>query len=135
MFGPQVVQHVVIVSSVFMALSFIIVCLRLYTRSRIVRIVSVEDYLIIVALIAAVGFLAVEILQVKFGLGQHIGDIPAEHLAKFLQNIEINVAIVCASVPALKPLVSKIAPKLLESSVNSASRSRTNAYLLLSPLV
>ncbi|CAK7221334.1 hypothetical protein SBRCBS47491_004492 [Sporothrix bragantina] len=85
MFGPPVVQHVVIVSSLFTALSFIIVCLRLYTRSRIVRIVSVEDYLIIVALIAAIGFLTVEILQVKFGLGQHIGDVPAEHLTKFLQ--------------------------------------------------
>ncbi|CAK7206934.1 hypothetical protein SEUCBS139899_009741 [Sporothrix eucalyptigena] len=107
-------------------------------------------------------------LQIKFGLGQHIGDVPAEHLTKFFQclwatipvvcitsiirlrsllsisvspdttfagvdiamwsNIEINVAIVCASVPALKPFVSKIAPKLLGSSINSASRSSANVY-------
>lgn len=45
------------------------------------------------------------------------------------QNIEINVAIICASVPALKPFVSRIAPKLLGSSVKSASRSRTNGYV------
>lgn len=44
------------------------------------------------------------------------------------QNIEINIAIICASAPALKPLVSKIAPKLLGSSINSASRSRGNVY-------
>ncbi|CAK7228492.1 hypothetical protein SBRCBS47491_006921 [Sporothrix bragantina] len=284
MFGPPIVQHVVVVSNLFTSLSFLIVGLRLYTRSRIVHVVSLEDYLILVALAASVGFLTVEMLQVKYGLGQHIQDVPAEHLTKFFQclwatipvynlslifsklsiifqykhvfavrvvericfffliflgiygcwaffgsvfmcvpvpffwgegeghclnklafwfsnasiniatdiaiivlpmplikglqiplrqkvilmfifafgsvvcitsiirlrsllsisvspdttfagvdiamwsNIEINVAIMCASAPALKPLVSKIAPKLLGSSMNSGSRSRTNGY-------
>ncbi|KAL1894034.1 hypothetical protein Sste5346_006176 [Sporothrix stenoceras] len=284
MYGPTIVQHVVVVSNFFTALSFLIVILRLYTRSQIVRIVSVEDYLIVVSMAAAIGFLTVEMLQVKFGLGQHIGDVPGEDLKRFFQclwatipvynlslifsklsiifqykhvfavaivqkicfffliflgiygcwaffgsvfmcvpvpffwgegeghclnklafwfsnasiniatdiaiivlpmplikglqiplrqkvilmfvfafgtvvcitsiirlrsllsisvspdttfagvdiamwsNIEINVAIICASVPALKPFVSRIAPKLLGSSVNSASRSRGTGY-------
>ncbi|KJR85159.1 uncharacterized protein SPSK_09383 [Sporothrix schenckii 1099-18] len=43
-------------------------------------------------------------------------------------NIEINVAIICASAPALKPFVSRIAPKLLGSSGNSGNRSRGTGY-------
>ena len=53
MFGPPTVQHVVVVSNFFTALSFLIVILRFYTRSQIVRIVSVEDYLIVVAMVSA----------------------------------------------------------------------------------
>lgn len=52
MYGPPIVQHVVVVSNFFTALSFLIVILRLYTRSQIVRIVSVEDYLIVVSMVS-----------------------------------------------------------------------------------
>lgn len=41
----------------------------------------------------------------------------------WFQNIEINLAIICASVPALKPLVSKIFPKLLGLTGRSGNRS------------
>jgi len=37
--------------------------------------------------------------------------------------IEINVAIICASIPALKPLISKLLPGLLS---NASSRDRSN---------
>lgn len=53
MYGPPIVQHVVVVSNFFTALSVLVVILRLYTRSQIVRIVSVEDYLIVVSMVSA----------------------------------------------------------------------------------
>lgn len=40
-------------------------------------------------------------------------------------SLEINVAIVCASVPALKPLFVKVFPRLISSFSDSAKRSRT----------
>ncbi|KAI1852178.1 hypothetical protein JX265_013031 [Neoarthrinium moseri] len=39
--------------------------------------------------------------------------------------IEINVAIICASVPALKPLVNSLFPKLLGSTPRSKGQSRS----------
>lgn len=39
--------------------------------------------------------------------------------------LEINVAIICASVPALKPLFVKFFPQMISSLGDSAKRSRT----------
>jgi hypothetical protein len=46
--------------------------------------------------------------------------------AAIWSGIEINVAIACASLPALKPLISKILPGLL-SNLSSRNRSNMNA--------
>jgi hypothetical protein len=46
--------------------------------------------------------------------------------AAIWSGIEINVAIACASLPALKPLISKILPGLL-SNLSSKNRSNMNA--------
>jgi hypothetical protein len=47
MFGPPKVQLVLVLSSFFVGLSFLTVITRLCARSMIVRIIGVEDYLII----------------------------------------------------------------------------------------
>ena len=39
---------------------------------------------------------------------------------------EIYVSLVCASAPGIKPIVAKVLPKLLGSSLNSRSRTRTS---------
>ncbi|CZT43346.1 uncharacterized protein RSE6_03371 [Rhynchosporium secalis] len=69
-------------------LSLTIVSLRFYVRARIVRTVTIDDWIIGVTWIFAFIFVAITLAQSRWGLGlQDIGDFPLENLPEsdFLQ--------------------------------------------------
>lgn len=47
----------------------------------------------------------------------------------WLSVIEISIGILCACIPTLRPLIKKIAPRLLGSSQNESSKRNTNYQL------
>ncbi|KAL6704306.1 hypothetical protein ACN47E_008370 [Coniothyrium glycines] len=78
-------RHAVVVSSVFTALAFIVVALRLYTRFFLVRSPGTEDYGIILAMLCSVGLTICIGFQTQYGLGQHIHDLEGVSMQKTLK--------------------------------------------------
>ncbi|KAK1997946.1 hypothetical protein LX36DRAFT_577334 [Colletotrichum falcatum] len=63
---------VLIIAIITAALGTAFVCMRFYTRVRILRTVEWEDWTILASLVFALATNAGMILQLKFGLGQHL---------------------------------------------------------------
>ncbi|KAH8894656.1 hypothetical protein GQ53DRAFT_744746 [Thozetella sp. PMI_491] len=82
---PERVHPVLVVSILFATISFLCVTARVITRSFIIRIFGIDDWLIIGSMAASIGFLIVEMHQIKYGLGLHIEDVPADDLMRFFQ--------------------------------------------------
>jgi hypothetical protein len=78
---PRAALHAVILLVVFTTLSFVVVCLRVYTRGILVKRAGIDDALIVASMLSAIAFLAVVMLQIKYGLGRQIN---REELGSFL---------------------------------------------------
>jgi hypothetical protein len=72
----------------FTTLSFIAVVLRTITRAALVRNFGRDDSFIVVASIAAIGFLTATLYQIKYGLGDAV--LP-ETLISFLQSLYFTI--------------------------------------------
>ncbi|KAH7563537.1 hypothetical protein BM1_00584 [Bipolaris maydis] len=84
--GPALV----IVNSIFIALTFLIVAARLYTRIVIKRWFGVDDVFILLALLFAVGLTIIVLLANKsYGWDRHVWDIP---VSKFVPTYKIAMA-------------------------------------------
>ncbi|KJZ71554.1 hypothetical protein HIM_09023 [Hirsutella minnesotensis 3608] len=113
--GVEIVERnncLIISAFFFTTTACLAVCLRLLTRAVLVRNFGLDDYLITAAMFGTIGFL-VAVIQLK---GVNIA---------IWSGLEINVAIICASVPALKPLFVKFFPQMISFLGDSAKRSRT----------
>lgn len=73
------------ISSAFTALAFVVVALRLYARLHLVRCAGLEDYGIVLAMICSIGLTIAIGYQAKWGMGQHLKDIPPETVQMSLQ--------------------------------------------------
>ncbi|KAK0728827.1 hypothetical protein B0T26DRAFT_638721 [Lasiosphaeria miniovina] len=80
----------VITNCLFTSLAFVVVCFRLGTRVFVVKNVGADDLLIVLAILASIGFLVVFMLQVKAGLGRAI-TVP--ELPGFLQALWATIPI------------------------------------------
>ncbi|EFX04954.1 integral membrane protein [Grosmannia clavigera kw1407] len=85
MFGPPKVQPVLVLSNFFVALSFVTVSTRVYTRHIVVHAAGIEDYLICISLEQFVWLTVALEPEIKYGLGQHLVDIPPENRVKFFR--------------------------------------------------
>ncbi|OAQ59977.1 cation-transporting ATPase 4 [Pochonia chlamydosporia 170] len=72
--GPQIIAVVV----TFYITSLITIGLRFYTHGFILKRFFAEDYISLVALVLYTGYSACGLLSVKYGLGQHVVDVPPE---------------------------------------------------------
>ncbi|CAG8954993.1 hypothetical protein HYFRA_00008682 [Hymenoscyphus fraxineus] len=75
------------ISSAFMVLNTVFIGLRIYTRVAITRHVSLNDYLIVLALLAYAALLALAILGAEGGLGGHLAGVAADP-AKFRESLK-----------------------------------------------
>lgn len=69
----------VITNFVFTSLAFVAVCIRLGTRTFLLKNVGLDDGLVALSMLASMAFLAVVMLQIKAGLGRMISfpELPA----------------------------------------------------------
>ncbi|KAK8223251.1 hypothetical protein HDK64DRAFT_275669 [Phyllosticta capitalensis] len=70
------VDAIKIVPWVFTAVASVVVCLRVYTRAWVVRNFWWDDVVIIVAMVLAFGMPVLWTIEIPYGLGRHLLDIP-----------------------------------------------------------
>ncbi|KAF2089581.1 hypothetical protein K490DRAFT_37492 [Saccharata proteae CBS 121410] len=71
--SPETIR---VVTWIFTMLSLACVILRFYTRIRIVRSIGADDITIVVAWIFSLGLLIIWEIQIPYGLGRHLLQIP-----------------------------------------------------------
>ncbi|KAL8404637.1 hypothetical protein RB594_009480 [Gaeumannomyces avenae] len=74
--GPEIIG----VSCTFAAMAFVVVCLRVWVRIRIIRQMAVEDYLMVLAVVMLVALVAIHFPMVQKGAGRHMEYIPPADL-------------------------------------------------------
>ncbi|KAK5655645.1 hypothetical protein OQA88_5576 [Cercophora sp. LCS_1] len=76
---PDTAMPAVIACCFFTSLAFVVVCMRMGTRTLLVKNIGADDALMIIAMIASIGFLAIFMLQIKAGLGRPLNfpELPA----------------------------------------------------------
>jgi len=91
-YGPGLVVAV----SVTFVVATIFIVLRLISRAYIVRWVSLDDYLIVIAWILATSLSALTIHAVSLGLGQHTVTIPKSNMIPLMKALyAFNIISVC----------------------------------------
>lgn len=86
-------RQAVVISSVFTALAFVIVALRLYARFFLVRSPGIEDYGIILAMMCSIGLTICIGFQARYGMGQHIADLDPDTMRKSLQAFWVSLIV------------------------------------------
>ncbi|KAJ0268524.1 hypothetical protein COL940_013311 [Colletotrichum noveboracense] len=81
--GPRITA----VTTTFTSIALILVCLRWYVRTTVVKAVGKgepDDWVIIVSWLGACGYTVCSVIQTKWGLGIHvIEDMPTENILHF----------------------------------------------------
>ncbi|KAK7539316.1 uncharacterized protein J3D65DRAFT_618203 [Phyllosticta citribraziliensis] len=72
------VDAIRIVPWVFTSLAVVAVCLRVYTRAWVVRYFWWDDVTVVVAMVLALGMPILWTIEIPYGLGRHLLDIPQE---------------------------------------------------------
>ncbi|KAK3312802.1 hypothetical protein B0H66DRAFT_380906 [Apodospora peruviana] len=75
--------QLVIIASVFPAITGVFLLLRLYTAAFILKRWHVDDYLVIVAFVFALGDSATNIIQTHHGAGKHMWEVSKETYREF----------------------------------------------------
>ncbi|XXH00399.1 hypothetical protein Hte_006743 [Hypoxylon texense] len=97
---------------------------RLYTKLFIVKKLQIDDYLLILAYIGAVGAQAILLQAFRVGLlGTHAWELSVDEYNQSAQmvlattltcNVESNLLIMCGSLPTLKLFLNHVAPRILK---------------------
>ncbi|KAF2996249.1 hypothetical protein E8E13_003882 [Curvularia kusanoi] len=85
--GTQILVVVILCPT----LAFLIVTLRLYTRLRITKTASREDYAIVLATVFSIAWSVCQIIQVKHGLGRHIEAVNLENTITSLKALYASI--------------------------------------------
>ncbi|KAI5863698.1 hypothetical protein GGS23DRAFT_565004 [Durotheca rogersii] len=72
--GPRILGAVLSLTSA----ALVVVCARFYVRMRMVRMVGVDDYIILVAMILSLVGMSIVIVQVHYGAGRHAAYLDPE---------------------------------------------------------
>jgi len=82
-------DHALVVNALlWTTIAFVVVCLRMYTRIVVIHGLGLDDWLMLVALMASIGYLISLGFQLKYGLGQPVN---LANLTPFLQAIYATV--------------------------------------------
>ncbi|KAJ5947522.1 hypothetical protein N7466_000537 [Penicillium verhagenii] len=103
--SPRGVQGLVC-SVVFTALATIFVGLRLYTRTKLLRKMEANDWMIVVALVNSYIFMSLDMIEATSGMGMHLKDIPPAILERQMKAFWLtipfyNAAVLCAKASIL----------------------------------
>ncbi|KAF9879664.1 integral membrane protein [Colletotrichum karsti] len=78
--GPRIAA----ITITFTSISLLLVCLRWYVRTTVVKAVGYDDWVIIVSWLGACGYTVCSVIQTKWGLGIHvIKDMPPQNVLQF----------------------------------------------------
>jgi len=100
--GDTKIPEIIAILSVCCVLTTAIVILRLITRSTIVRIVGVDDWIILVSQIGAIGSAVTIGLESTYGLGKHIWVNPASNTIPYLQSFYSSILVYNAALVGVK---------------------------------
>ena len=79
---------VLVVSIVCTCLSFVVTCLRIYTRLRVTATAGLDDIFIVIGLIFAIGMAVATSMATEYwGFNRHVWDIPVTWLPRMEQLI------------------------------------------------
>ncbi|ORY09604.1 hypothetical protein BCR34DRAFT_368527 [Clohesyomyces aquaticus] len=81
----SIAYRVIIVAAVGPAITIPICLLRFYTKRSILRLVTIDDYLIIPATLLAFGFSILIFYQTTNGLGKHVWAVPADRFSRLMK--------------------------------------------------
>ncbi|KNG82727.1 putative integral membrane protein [Aspergillus nomiae NRRL 13137] len=84
--GPTVIA----VAVTFAVWTFIIMCLRLFSRVFVLQKMGLDDCLIVCACLTSWAFSAVTVVSVKYGLGSHIGDVDPNKMETYAMVVWIS---------------------------------------------
>ncbi|KAL4870206.1 hypothetical protein BDV12DRAFT_166386 [Aspergillus spectabilis] len=103
--SPRGTQSLVI-SIIFTSLATILVLARVYTRTKLIKRMEANDWMIVIALILSFVFMSFFIVEALNGMGMHIVDIPTPILLKQMRAFWItipfyNAALLCAKASIL----------------------------------
>ncbi|KAK0101938.1 hypothetical protein ONS95_001253 [Cadophora gregata] len=83
---------------VFLSLAVITSAIRMYTRSRIVSDLAIDDYLMLIALVCSIVLTGFILNLLNYGLGKHMYDVPLNILyPEFLFNNVLAAIFFCAA--------------------------------------
>ncbi|KAK2008049.1 integral membrane protein [Colletotrichum eremochloae] len=81
---PTTGPHIAALCIVFTSVALLLVCLRLYVRTILVKAVGYDDWVIIISWLGACGYSVFTVLQTKWGLGiTRLEDMPDENVVHF----------------------------------------------------
>ncbi|KAI5782611.1 hypothetical protein EDC01DRAFT_220039 [Geopyxis carbonaria] len=90
-----------VIGIILITIAFIVVLMRLYVRWHILHNVGVDDWLMVLALIPAIGLTTSTLIGTRYGWGKHIWDIEPGNSSSSLQISWISqLTFVFAMVPA-----------------------------------
>ncbi|KAL4886330.1 hypothetical protein BJY04DRAFT_213857 [Aspergillus karnatakaensis] len=103
--SPRGTQSLVI-SIIFTSLATILVVARVYTRTKLIKRVEANDWMIVIALLFSFVFMAFFIGEALNGMGMHLVDIPTPILIEQMKAFWItipfyNAALLCAKASIL----------------------------------
>ncbi|KAL2863497.1 uncharacterized protein BJX67DRAFT_260617 [Aspergillus lucknowensis] len=103
--SPRGIQSLV-VSIVFTSLATIFVLARVYTRTKLIKRIEANDWMVVIALIFSFVFMSFFIVEALNGMGMHFDDIPKPILLKQMKAFWItipfyNAALLCAKASIL----------------------------------
>ncbi|KAL2845242.1 hypothetical protein BJY01DRAFT_247830 [Aspergillus pseudoustus] len=103
--SPRGTQSLV-VSIVFTSLATVFVLARVYTRTKLIKRMEANDWMIVVALVLSFVFMSFFIVEALNGMGMHLVDIPEPILLKQMKAFWLtipfyNAALLCAKASIL----------------------------------
>ncbi|KAJ0415873.1 hypothetical protein BJY00DRAFT_251404 [Aspergillus carlsbadensis] len=103
--SPRGTQSLV-VSIVFTSLATVFVLARVYTRTKLIKRMEANDWMIVIALVLSFVFMSFFIVEALNGMGMHLVDIPEPILLKQMKAFWLtipfyNAALLCAKASIL----------------------------------
>ncbi|KAE8381288.1 hypothetical protein BDV26DRAFT_255707 [Aspergillus bertholletiae] len=99
--GPTVIA----IAVTFAAWTFIILCLRLFSRVFVTQRMGYDDYLIVCACLTSWAFSAVTVVSVRNGLGSHFNDVDPSKLETYAMVVWISSICYLATLGFIKSSV------------------------------
>lgn len=96
--GPTVIG----VTVSFTTVALIIVVLRVWTRTRMVKIFGLEDYMMVAAMIFSVGHCVAQVYQVHFGSGKHLAVLVFSQSVGLRKSLYASIIMYFASLTCTK---------------------------------
>ncbi|KAK3382232.1 hypothetical protein B0T24DRAFT_686122 [Lasiosphaeria ovina] len=88
-----VANSVILAATISPVPAIILVCLRFFTARRILHVIHKDDWLILVAMVLSIGFSISECIQTRYGLGEHLPNVPESTITAYLATLFTKASI------------------------------------------